>query len=120
MRKTPIYSLDCGLGEWLEKNNSTIFNEVLESTEAAIEGEYQLSAIPVVILQSESGTTLFALKSVDATRESLEKAMTHFVDSEEYEKAARARDAKAFVEGIIKAESWIYSKNRKDEDAQEL
>jgi hypothetical protein len=120
MRKTPIYSLDCGLGEWLEKNNSTIFNEVLESTEAAIAGEYKLSAIPVVILQSEGGTTLFALKSIEATHESLEKAMTHFVKTEEYEKAARARDAKTYVEGAMEIDSWIYSKNRKNEDAQEL
>jgi hypothetical protein len=100
MRKTPIYTLDCGLGEWLEKHNATIFDEVLESTEAAISGDYSLSAIPVIILESDAGTTLFALKSIEATLESLNKAMNHFVNLEEYEKAARARDACSYVKNI--------------------
>lgn len=100
MRKTPIYALDCSFGEWLQKNNAAVFNEVLESTEAAILGEYSLSIIPVIILESKTGATLFALKSLEATLESLEKAMTYFVKLEEYEKAARARDAKARIKNI--------------------
>lgn len=99
-RKTPIYTMDNGLSEWLELNGEIMYTEVLESVEAALIGEHSFTAIPVIILQSESGTTLFIIKSIDATCESLDKAMNWFIDAEEYEKAARVRDAKTAVETI--------------------
>ena len=97
MRKTPIYLLDCDVSLWLSNNEDSVFNEVLESTEAAAGGEYNLTEIPVIILQTENGTTLFALKSIESTKESIEKAMNHFVKIEDYEKAARARDVKLLI-----------------------
>ena len=98
MRKTPIYQLSEDLGSWMDQHREVIFDEVLQSTEAALKGEYSLSRVPVMILQSDGGTTLFMLKSVDATKESINKALTWFVESEHYEKAARARDVKAAIE----------------------
>jgi hypothetical protein len=100
MRKTPIYQLSEDLGTWMDQHRELIFDEVLESTEAAVEGEYPLSKVPVIILQSDGGTTLFALKSLEATKESIQKALTWFVDSEQYEKAARARDVKAAIDEL--------------------
>lgn len=99
-RKTPIYSMDNGLTEWLELNGGIMYTEVLESIEAALIGERSFTAIPVIILKSESGATLFIIKSIDATCESLDKAKNWFINTEEYEKAARARDAITAIETI--------------------
>jgi hypothetical protein len=97
MRKTPVYILSKDLGSWMAEHNDVIFEEILESTEAALAGEYELTAIPVIILQSESGTSLFMLKSKESAEESLEKALNYYVGIEAYEKAARARDIKKAV-----------------------
>jgi len=98
MRKTPIYSLEDDLGNWLEDHNEILYNEVLESVEEALHGDYDLDAIPVIILQSDAGTTLFMIRSIDAAKESLVKAEAFFVKIEDYEKAARTRDAKVQIE----------------------
>ena len=100
MRKTPIYVLKGDLGEWLDDHNEIMFSEVLESVESAMAGEHSFTAIPVIILQNDGGSQLFLLKSAEAVHESLSKAMDWFVRTEEYEKAARARDAKIYVESL--------------------
>lgn len=100
MRKTPVHILKGDLGEWLDGHNQIVFSEVLESVESAMVGEHTFTAIPVIILQNDSGSQLFLLKSAKAARESLLKAMNWFVDTENYEKAARARDAKSYVENL--------------------
>jgi len=100
VRKTPIYVLKGDLGKWLDNHNEIMFSEVLESVESAMAGEHSFTAIPVVILQNDSGSQLFLLKSSKAAQESLSKAMDWFVHVEEYEKAARARDAKMYVESL--------------------
>lgn len=82
----------------MDQHRDVIFDEVLQSTEAALEGEYSFSRIPVMIIQLDGGTTLFMLKSLKATKESVNKALNWFVESEQYEKAARARDVKAAIE----------------------
>ena len=100
MRKTPVYNLKGGITRWLEDNSEIMYTEVLESVEAAISEENSFNGIPVIILQTEDGTTLFILKSIESTLESLEKAMSCFASTEEYEKAARARDAKIWVDSL--------------------
>ena len=100
MRKTPVFILSKDLGTWMSEHNDLIFEEILESTEAALAGEYELTAVPVIILQSEGGTSLFMLKSKESMQESLEKAERWFVSVEEYEKAARALSAKKAVSSI--------------------
>jgi hypothetical protein len=100
VRKTPVYVLKGDLGEWLDDHNEIMFSEVLESVESAMAGEHLITAIPVIILQNDGGSQLFLLKSTEAVKESLTKAMNWFVDTEEYEKAARARDAKSYVEKL--------------------
>lgn len=100
MRKTPVYNLKGGITRWLEDNSEIMYTEVLESVEAAIFEENSFNGIPVVILQTEDGTTLFILKSVESTLQSLEKAMSWFASTEQYEKAARSRDAKTWVDSF--------------------
>ena len=100
MRKTPVYVLKGDLGEWLDDHNEIMFSEVLESVESAMAGEHTFTAIPVIILQNDGGSQLFLLKSIEAVKESLTKAMNWFVDAEQYEKAARARDAKIHLENL--------------------
>jgi len=100
VRKIPVYILKGELGKWLDEHNDIMFSELLESVESAIAGEHVFTEIPVVILQNNGGSQLFLLKSSNAAQESLIKAMNWFVHTEEYEKAARARDAKIYVETL--------------------
>lgn len=94
MRKTPVYNIHGEVKEWLADNNQIMYTEVLESIESAVSDETSFTGIPVIILQTGAGTTLFILKSVNAAADSLDKAMSWFAETEAYEKAARARDAK--------------------------
>jgi len=63
MRKTPIYQLDDNIASWLEKNSNLIFDEILESAEEAYQSKQRFSSVPVIILETPEGTTLFSLKS---------------------------------------------------------
>jgi protein-arginine kinase activator protein McsA len=81
----------------MAEHSGILYDEVLQAVEESINSDMNFAKIPVVILQSESGTTLFMLKSYEATIESLEKSLEWFVKEEEYEKAARVRDAKEIV-----------------------
>lgn len=110
MRKTPIYQLPLDtedLGSWMNQHRELIFDEVLQSTEAALKGEYSLSRVPVMILQSDGGTTLFMLKSIESTKESVTKALNWFVESEQYEKAGRAHNAMSAIEEQVKLQTDI-------------
>lgn len=97
MRKPPVYMLNEPVNEWLEKHGKIMYTEVLESVEDAIKGNEPFAAIPVIILQDEDGSTLFTLKNSNSMVESMDKALNWFVQEEEYEKAARARDARQSI-----------------------
>jgi hypothetical protein len=97
MRKTPVYTLDGSVAEWLADHGAIMYTEVLESVESAIAGEHSFTGIPVIILQEKSGSTLFTLRTINSIMESMEKAEAWFVSMEEYEKAARVRDARSEV-----------------------
>lgn len=91
MRKTPVYQLKEDLGTWLEENRNLIFDEILESAEEASRRGLLFSTVPVIILETVEGTTLFSLKSKESIVEGLEKAILNFIEREEYEKAARVK-----------------------------
>ena len=97
MRKTPVYTLNEPVSQWLEKHGRIMYTEVLESVENALKWNEPFTGIPVIILQEETGSTLFTLKNTDSMIESMDKALAWFVTEEEYEKAARARDARKSI-----------------------
>jgi hypothetical protein len=82
----------------MAEHAAVIYDEVLASIEEEMCVGQNFTRVPVMILQSDSGTTLFMLKSYESTYDSLDKAMNWFASQEEYEKAARARDAKTFIQ----------------------
>jgi hypothetical protein len=105
MRKTPIFPFRGSAQDWLKEHSSVLYKEVLDSVECAVRGEYSLSAIPVVIIESDQGTVLFALKSTESTFESLKKAEEWFVSLEEYENANRALQAQKKMASRLEEET---------------
>ena len=99
MRKTPIYQIKDDLSTWLSENSDLIFDEILESAEEAAQRGKTFSAVPVIILETPEGTTLFTLKSSESVSDGLDKAMKNFIDREAYEKAARVRDLQETLQG---------------------
>lgn len=92
MRITPTYKLTEDLPTWLDGHGDLIFDEILQSAEDAARSGWTDQPIPVLLLETAEGSTMFSLASIGAAKTSLELAITHFVEAEAYEKAARVRD----------------------------
>ena len=78
------------LQDWLDKNGYNLHVSVLEACEESL--VHDSHSIDVVILKTKNGITKFIIKNPSSAIHSLELAMNNFVEVEDYELAARARD----------------------------
>jgi hypothetical protein len=85
MAKT--YNVYGSIKEWLKTNRLQIHLDILEAAEVSRELE-----LLVFQLRSHTGVTSCLLKGPEAVVKSLQKCENAFVELEEYELAARARD----------------------------
>lgn len=93
--KRPIktYQVDGDLIEWIQENRLRIHIDILEVCEDNIESE-NLDEIAAINVKTQNTMNLFVLNDEEAIIETLGLAISSFVECEEYELAARARDCK--------------------------
>jgi protein-arginine kinase activator protein McsA len=84
------YIVEENIKDWLVIHREDLFDDILEECENALSED--TNRVPVALIRSMHGVTIFNLPSPDDVVKSLTKAMNDFVEREEYEKAARARD----------------------------
>ena len=102
MAKT--YNVYGSVKEWINDHRQQIHRDVLEAAESSREDE-----LTVFTLRSTLGVTNCLLKGPATIASSLDKAMHAFVEAEEYELAARARDCGHYW----KAQAEIYKEKSK-------
>jgi hypothetical protein len=100
-----VYNISGAVKEWLKDHFEDLYEDVLNAAEiAAVSVD---TDITVCSLRTITGVTNYILSTSDDVVKSLKKAEAHFVEVEDYEKAARARDC-----GMIWQEkSMIYKQN---------
>ena len=106
--KRPIktYQVDGDLIEWIQENRLRIHIDILEVCEDNIDSE-NLDEIAAINVKTQNTMNLFVLNDEEAIIETLELAISSFVECEEYELAARARDCKISWEKRLR-ENGIY------------
>jgi hypothetical protein len=87
---TKIIEVKGSVQEWVERNSAQIHIEVLEACERSLEKEEE--EVEVVILKTQKGITRFVLNTPGKIVKALTLSQDSFVNQEEYELAARARD----------------------------
>jgi len=87
-----MYTVDSPVQTWVEDHRDEIFVDILTQCEAKLLDNNGVYRIDVALLRTQSGVTKFIIKDIDGVHESLERAMSYFVESEKYEFAARTRD----------------------------
>lgn len=87
---TKIIEVKGSVQEWVERNSAQIHIEVLEACERSLEKEEE--EVEVVILKTQKGITRFVLNTPGKIVRALTLSQDSFVNQEEYELAARARD----------------------------
>jgi hypothetical protein len=103
---TKTYEIHGSFEDWMKTNRYVIFEDILESCEAALnEG---LTNVLVANVLSPAGSMLFTLPDTKAVIESLSKCERAFVGQEDYERAARARDCSL----VWLERDKIYKENR--------
>lgn len=100
-----VYNISGAVKEWLTDHFEDLYDDVLNSAENA-----DCSAskgITVCKLRTSTGITNYVLSTSNDVIKSLHKAELHYVENEDYEKAARARDC-----GMVwKEKLMIYKQN---------
>jgi hypothetical protein len=87
---TKIIEVKGTVQDWVAQNSAQIHLDVLESCENGLaNGEKE---IDVVILKTSKGITRFVLNTTGKITRALNLSLVSFVENEEYELAARARD----------------------------
>jgi len=87
---TKTYQINGSFRDWMQAHRYQLYEDILINCEEALEEEvYQ---VLVANLMSSNGSMLFSLPTPSAVVESLKKCETAFVQQEDYELAARARD----------------------------
>ena len=87
---TKIIEVKGSVQEWVARNSAQIHLDVLESCENGLaSGDKE---IDVVILKTDKGITRFVLNTPGKITRALNLSLVNFVENEEYELAARARD----------------------------
>jgi len=82
------YIVEGSLKEWMLDNAEEIFENVLETCESQV----GLPNIEIMRLVTINGVTMFKIKDKESAINALRKCESYFVKTEDYEKAARARD----------------------------
>lgn len=88
MSKT--YNVKDDIAKWLKDNHGILFNDILDACEEGLLNEDD--HIHVATIKSSYGVTLLNLPNIDNILESLYKSEMNFVQTEDYERAARSRD----------------------------
>lgn len=88
MAKT--YIVENSIKEWLKLHKDDLYDDILEACEEGL--QHDENRITVAMIRTLHGATVFRLPAIDVIKESLHKCEMHYVETEEYEFAARARD----------------------------
>jgi hypothetical protein len=87
-----MYTIDAPVQNWIKDHKDDIYVDILDQCELKLKeynGDYR---IDVALLKTEAGITKFVIKDLEGIFDSLNRAMTYFVETEKYELAARIRD----------------------------
>ncbi len=84
------YNVIGSVNEWLKVNKEKLYDDILDAAEiGAISCQHNIT---ICVIRTVTGVTEYVLKTPIEVIASLRKAEIHFVENEEYENAARARD----------------------------
>ena len=84
------YKIEKNISDWVSENKTNIYYDILEECEK--EADSDKTSVTIAMIKSLYGVTYFSLPTPEKVQESLNKCIAHFVEPEEYELAARARD----------------------------
>jgi len=101
MAKT--YIVEESVKEWLELHKDDLYDDILIACEEGL--RYQENRVTVAMIRTLHGVTAFKLPNIADILFSLQKCEMYYVQTEEYEFAARARDC-----GIMWADRQRYIK----------
>jgi hypothetical protein len=101
MKDAPIIlHIDLGtesVSSWLNKNQYTIFSELLRYADKMLNED--LDVVQAIMVSNLSDNIVFILKRDNLTL-TLEKAMEYFMDIEEYEKCAEIRNLNILIQNL--------------------
>jgi len=84
------HNIETSVKEWFLMHKDKMYYCILEECEKEVNSIK--TCVTVAAIKSMYGVTYFNLSSPEDIVKSLSKCITHFVEKEEYELAARARD----------------------------
>jgi hypothetical protein len=84
------YNIETPIKDWVLTHKNDMFYDILEECEKEVNSSKE--SVTVAVIRSFSGVTYFNLPTLDSITQSLSKCIKYFVENEEYELAARARD----------------------------
>ena len=87
---TKTYQINGPFHDWMQTHRYTIYEDILVNCEEALKED--VTQVLIANIMGANGSMLFTLPNLTAIIESLAKCEKAFVSSEDYEKAARARD----------------------------
>jgi len=85
-----VYNTEKSLKNWVIEHRLALYSDILDACEENLVDEDK--HVLIATIHTTHGVTVFSLPGVDDVLSSLKKCEDIFIQLEEYEKAARARD----------------------------
>lgn len=87
-----MYTVDMPVQSWIVDHCDEIYTDILTNCEGTLKSTKVSTPVDVALLKTQAGITKFVIKDIEGVQDSLERAMSYFVEVEKYEEAARTRD----------------------------